>query len=325
MRPLLSIENLKVGLKDQSGIEAGTILRGIDLTIHEGESLALVGESGCGKSMTALSIIHLLPSPPMEMVSGLIRFKGRNSADFSELDWRNIRGKEIGVVFQDPLTSLNPVLRIGHQIEEMIQLHMDLAPDLRSEKVLELLRDVGLSDVERIFRQYPHQLSGGMCQRVMIAMAIACGPSLLIADEPTTALDVTVQIQILDLLFGMKEKHKLALLFITHDLRLVRGYADRVAVLYAGQVVEEGSPEELFDHPQHPYTEGLIESLPGNSHKGRPLLNIGGKVPSPFDVVKGCVFSERCPRVQQNCRLEEPSLIARRKGHTARCYYPSNK
>ncbi len=323
MSTLLSIENLKVVLKNPAGFETGSILRGVDLKIAEGESVALVGESGCGKSMTALSILRLLPSPPMEMVSGKINFKGRDLADFSPADWGKIRGGDIGVVFQDPLASLNPVIRVGHQIEEVIRIHSELSRDQAQRKALNLLSDVGLPDAGRIFQQYPHQLSGGMCQRVMIAMALAGGPSLLIADEPTTALDVTVQTQILDLLFGMKKKHKLAILFITHDLRLVRGHADRVAVLYAGQVVEEGSPEELFRHPLHPYTEGLIGALPSASQKGHPLANIPGKVPSPFDILTGCAFADRCSRVEKNCRADEPNLIENEKGHRSRCFYPS--
>jgi len=325
MAPLLSVENLKVILKDSEKNQTGWIIRGIDLAVNEGERLALVGESGCGKSMTALSILNLLPQPPMAVLEGNILFKNKNLAHLTREDWRKIRGKEIGIVFQEPLTSLNPVMRVGEQIEEMIRIHSDVSAAAAWDKVLGLLNEVGLPDPERIARQYPHQLSGGMCQRVMIAMAISCGPSLLIADEPTTALDVTVQTQILDLLFKMTEQHKLAVLFITHDLRIVRNHADRVAILYAGQVVEEGRPEQIFDHPQHPYTEGLLDALPEFSHKGSPLFNIKGMVPSPFEKLSGCCFADRCPRAKENCRLEEPVLTEKIRGQWVRCFYPSGK
>ncbi len=323
--PLLSIENLEVVLTDRSQDRIGLVLRGVNLAIHEGECLALVGESGCGKSMTALSILNLLPSPPMEIRSGKILFKKQNLKDLTETDWRKLRGKEIGIIFQEPFTSLNPVIRVGEQIEEVLRIHSNIPVGEIRTSVYRLLTDVGLSDPERISEQYPHQLSGGMCQRVMIAIAIAGNPSLLIADEPTTALDVTVQAQILDLLFQMKEKFRLSVLFITHDLRVVRNHADRVAILYAGQVVEEGPPEKLFDHPQHPYTEGLLESLPEFSHKGRPLYSIPGAVPSPFAPKKGCAFAERCPKVENKCRQLEPDLNEKNKGHWVRCYYPSEK
>ncbi len=325
MAPLLSIENLKVVLKDFGKNQTGIILRGINLVLNEGERLALVGESGCGKSMTALSVLNLLPQPPMEILSGEIRFKDKDLTRLRGEGWREIRGKEIGIVFQEPLTSLNPVIRVGEQIAEMIRNHSNISESTAQEKVLSLLNEVGLPDPERIARQYPHQLSGGMCQRVMIAMAISCGPSLLIADEPTTALDVTVQTQILDLLFQMTEQHRLAVLFITHDLRIVRNHADRVAILYAGQVVEEGRPDEIFSHPQHPYTEGLLEALPEFSHKGRPLFNIKGLVPSPFEKITGCCFASRCPRAKENCLLEEPELFEKSRGQWVRCFYPSGR
>ncbi len=325
MPPLLSIQKLKVDLQDPDRLEVGSILRDVNFNIAEGETLALVGESGCGKSMTALSILRLLPDPPIRMVSGKILFKGRDLNEMSPVEWGKIRGGEISIVFQDPQTSLNPVMKIGEQVAEALRIYSEDHPRQTRGRIQALLMDVGLSDVERIYDQYPHQLSGGMCQRVMLAMAIACGPALLIADEPTTALDVTVQAQILELLFGMKEKHSLSVLFITHDLRLVRGHADRVAVLYAGQVVEEGKPEDLFEAPQHPYTEGLIASLPGSSHRGSPLFNIQGSVPTPFDRFQGCAFADRCGRVQPNCRTEAPDLTEKSKGHWSRCFYPSIK
>ena len=322
---LLSIQNLKVAIGSADSAKKGWILRGIDLTLRESERLALVGESGCGKSMTALSILRFLPDPPMKIVDGKIHFKSQDLGELSGKEWREIRGKEIGIVFQDPATSLNPVLRVGEQLAETLRTHLGYSPEEIKIKTHELLRDVGLADPERLLLQYPHQLSGGMCQRIMIAMALACGPTLLIADEPTTALDVTVQTQILELLFRMTEQMGLAVLFITHNLWIVRGYADRVAILYAGLVVEEGTPEDIFDHPQHPYTEGLLESLPEFSHRGQPLFSIPGTVPSPYTLFKGCAFADRCPKVRENCRREEPKLDEISKGHKARCFYPSKK
>ncbi|HEY5038952.1 MAG TPA: ABC transporter ATP-binding protein [bacterium] len=323
--PLLSIKNLKVAIGPTGSAKTGWVLRGVDLSLQESERLALVGESGCGKSMTALSILHLLPDPPMKIMEGNIRFKNQDLGELSDGEWQGIRGKEMGIVFQDPGTSLNPVLQVGEQIAETLRTHLGFSRAEIRTKTHELLREVGLPDPERLLLQYPHQLSGGMCQRIMIAMAIACGPSLLIADEPTTALDVTVQTQILELLFRMTAQLGLAVLFITHNLRIVRGYADRVAILYAGQVVEEGTPEDIFDHPQHPYTEGLLESLPEFSQRGQPLFSIPGAVPSPYTLFKGCAFADRCPKVRENCRHEEPTLDEISKGHHARCFYPSKK
>ena len=325
MTPLLSIDNLKVSLKDPRGDRIGWVLRGLRLAIKEGEKLALVGESGCGKSMTALSILNLLPRPPMEMVEGRVQFKGKDLSLLTEEGWRQTRGKEIAIIFQEPFTSLNPVLRVDNQIAEVLRTHSKISERLILEKVHSLLVEVGLPDPDRVARQYPHQLSGGMCQRVMIAMAIACGPSLLIADEPTTALDVTVQAQILDLLYRMTESHKMAVLLITHDLRIAHTHSDRVAILYAGQVVEEATPVRMFDHPQHPYTEGLLEALPEFSHKGRPLYSIRGSVRSPFETAGGCAFAGRCPKATEKCRVEDPPLGEIEKGHWVRCFYPSGK
>lgn len=325
MSPLLSVKNIRVSLDDVSKDRVGWVLRGIDLSLDEGERLALVGESGCGKSITALSILHLLPSPPMKMVEGRFLFKGRDLNQLSSKEWERIRGREIGIVFQDPVMSLNPVLTVRRQIGEVIKAHRNVGDIAVSAKVLSLLNEVGLPDVERLAGLYPHQLSGGMCQRVMIAMAIACEPALLIADEPTTALDVTVQAQILDLLSQMTEKHHLSVLLITHDLRVARGHADRVAILYAGEVVEEGVTAELFAHPQHPYTEGLLAALPEFSQKGKVLSAIPGSVPSPFQDLQGCSFYDRCPRAKPPCKDSRPLLEQAKKGHIVRCFYPSGK
>lgn len=322
---LLSVRNLKVSLKSPETGRQGYVLRGIDLSLGPGERLALVGESGCGKSMTALSILHLLPKPPMELAEGSIEFKGQNLNLLTESEWLKVRGREIGMIFQEPVSSLNPVVQVGEQLAESLKVHTGLSDAEIRLKIASLLGEVGLPDPERLMRQYPHQLSGGMCQRVMIAMAVACEPSLLIADEPTTALDVTVQTQILDLLFRMTEQHQLSVLFITHNLKIVRGYADRVAILYLGTVVEEGAPGDLFDHPQHPYTEGLLASLPEIAHKGRALFTIKGGVPTPFEFLKGCTFADRCPKVADRCREENPTLDELRKGHKVRCFYPSKK
>lgn len=325
MPELLSIQNLKVSLKNPETGRQGWVLRGVNLSLGAGERLALVGESGCGKSMTALSILNLLPKPPMEMAEGKIEFKGQDLNTLQELEWRKIRGQKIGMIFQEPVSSLNPVIPVGVQIAETLHTHTDLSNSQIHLKIISLLLEVGLPDPERIMRQYPHQLSGGMCQRIMIAMSIACEPSLLIADEPTTALDVTVQTQILDLLFQMTEQHQLSVLFITHNLKIVRGHADRVVILYLGLVVEEGVPEEIFGHPQHPYTEGLLASLPEFSHKGRPLFTIGGVIPTPFEAVTGCAFANRCPRVDNRCREENPTLTKLTKDHKVRCFYPSKR
>ncbi len=275
--------------------------------------------------MTALSILHLLPTPPMEMTEGKVYFHGKDLGLLSETEWQGLRGPQIGMVFQEPTSSLNPVIPVGDQITEVLRTHTHLSDGEINSKIVSLLGEVGLPDPPRIMRQYPHQLSGGMCQRVMIAMAVACGPALLIADEPTTALDVTVQTQILDLLFRMTEEHRLSVLFITHNLKIVRGHADRVAILYLGLVVEEGAPDAIFDHPQHPYTEGLLAALPEVSQKGKDLFNITGTVPTPYEALHGCAFANRCPRVEERCRLENPKLDELTKGHKARCFYPSKR
>ncbi len=323
-RTLLEIEKLRIALHDTRRPEPGMVLNGVDLNISEGERVSVVGESGCGKSMTALSVMGLLPRPPMEWIDGRIIFKGIEINRLPLKEWKNIRGKEIGIIFQEPFSSLNPVMAVGHQIAETLGLHLGLDSLSIRSKTLKLLEDVGLPDPERIFRQYPFQLSGGMCQRIMIAMAVACGPSLLIADEPTTALDVTVQSQILDLLIRMTIQRQMALLFITHNLRLVREHSNRVIIFYAGQVVEQGTPKELFEHPQHPYTESLLASLPEKHRRGSLLPNIPGNVPTPFDVFPGCSFADRCLKRKSQCVQCHPILSFGKGSQWVRCFYPSN-
>jgi len=322
---LLSIKNLEVSLKNSVNDQQGKVLRGISLKLEQGQRVALVGESGCGKSMTALSILNLLPQPPMELTAGSIQFKDKDISHFTRPEWEAIRGKDIGIVFQDPITSLNPVFTVGVQIEETLQKHMALSKSESRAKALTLLTEVGLADPPRVMEQYPHQLSGGMCQRVMIAIAVACGPALLIADEPTTALDVTVQAQILELIFKRTQQNKMAVLLITHDLRIVKGHADRVVILYAGEVMEEGSPADIFEHPQHPYTEGLLASMPQFEQRGQDLASIVGVVPSPFERLPACVFANRCSKAQDKCRKEKPEFVVNKKGHGVRCFYPSEK
>ncbi len=325
MAELLSIQNLEVSLMSPVDDKRGRVLRGVDLKLDEGQRVALVGESGCGKSMTALSILSLLPQPPMEITGGTIRFKDKDISCFTRKEWEAIRGKDIGIVFQDPIASLNPVFTVGFQIKETLQKHLGLSKSESKQKALNLLTEVGLSDPLRVIDQYPHQLSGGMCQRVMIAIAVACGPVLLIADEPTTALDVTVQAQILDLVFKLTQQNKMAVLLITHDLRIVKGHADRVVILYAGEVMEEGTPTDIFEHPQHPYTEGLLASMPQFESKGRDLASIGGVVPSPFENLMSCAFSGRCSKVKEKCRVEKPAFVVNETGHGVRCFYPSEE
>jgi peptide/nickel transport system ATP-binding protein len=322
---LLSIQNLEISLKDPLSEKRGMVLRGISLKLDQGQRVALVGESGCGKSMTALSILNLLPQPPMELTGGTIYFKNRDIKNLTREEWEAVRGKDIGIVFQDPIASLNPVFTVGRQIEETLQKHLALSKVEAYQTALALLTQVGLSDPARVMDQYPHQLSGGMCQRVMIAIAVACGPTLLIADEPTTALDVTVQAQILELVFKLTQQNKMAVLLITHDLRIVRGHADRVVILYAGEVMEEGTPEDIFEHAQHPYTEGLLAAMPQYESRGHDLASIGGVVPSPFENLTGCAFAPRCSKVQDRCRNEKPTFVVNKTGHGVRCFYPSEK
>ena len=303
MPSLFAIENLRVFFDTEDGIVQS--VRGIDLNIEEGETLALVGESGCGKSVTALSAMRLLPMPPGRVDSGNILFQGRNLLSISPDEMRKIRGNDIGMVFQEPMTSLNPIFTIGDQIGEAIALHQGTTTAETRELTLEMLRKVAIPSPEQRIDQYPHELSGGMKQRVMIAMAISCRPALLIADEPTTALDVTIQAQILDLLNTLRREARMAILLITHNLGIVAETADRVAVMYAGKIVESAPVETLFEFPAHPYTRGLLNSLPPDA-PGRILEPIPGVVPNPAYLPDGCAFHPRCKEVIPRCRKEVP-------------------
>jgi oligopeptide/dipeptide ABC transporter ATP-binding protein len=281
---------------------------GVDFSIPRGKTLGVVGESGCGKSVTALTIMRLLDIPPAEIASGGITFDGIDILSLPEDDMRKLRGNDIAMIFQEPMTSLNPVFRVGDQIAEAVRLHFGVSKEEARDRAVENLRHVGISSPERRARQYPHELSGGMRQRVMIAMALSCKPKLLIADEPTTALDVTIQAQILELVRAIQEETGSALMLITHDLGVVAEMVDEVVVMYAGRVVERGTALEVLTDPLHPYSEGLISSIPSRSMRGKRLNVIKGTVPNPFNMPAGCNFAPRCPYRFDACDEHDPAL-----------------
>ena len=320
--PLLSIESLQVHFRTPDG--ANRAVDGVSFAIQAGETLAIVGESGCGKSVTAMSILRLLPEPPAS-IAGAIRFEGTNLLDLPDRAMRKIRGNDISVIFQEPMTSLNPVLTVGRQIGETLRLHQGLSRREAEARAVEMLTLVGIPEPVRRVREYPHQLSGGMRQRVMIAIALACSPKLLIADEPTTALDVTIQAQILDLMRDLKRRVGAAIMLITHDLGVVAEVADRVVVMYAGRKVEEASVRDLFRAPRHPYTRGLMGAVPklGAVEHGATerLAEIPGMVPSLKQRIEGCVFAGRCPDVTDLCRAYAPALEPKAPAHLAACHY----
>jgi peptide/nickel transport system ATP-binding protein/oligopeptide transport system ATP-binding protein len=295
-------------------------LDAVSFAIRPGETLGVVGESGCGKTVTALSIMRLVQCPPGRIDRGEIDFKGQNLLELSERDMRRIRGNQISMVFQEPMTSLNPVFTCGYQVEEAVLLHQKVGKREAAERTLEMLDLVKVPDPARIARSYPHQLSGGMRQRVMIAMALSCNPELLIADEPTTALDVTIQAQILDLLQSLQERFNMAILMITHDLGVIAEMARRVVVMYAGKVMEVGSVHEIFKDARHPYTIGLKESIPRLAVKGERLRVIPGKVPDPLHFPTGCRFSDRCKYAEYRCDNEAIALREIADGHDVRCW-----
>ncbi len=307
------------GLKTSFFTDEGEIpaVNGIDFHVKEGEVLGIVGESGCGKSVTSLSVMGLLPSPPGKIVDGEILYNGENLTKASEKRMRQIRGNDIAMIFQEPMTSLNPVFRIGNQLIEGIRIHHNMSKKKASERAIELLKLVGLPRAEELMSDYPHQLSGGMRQRVMIAMAMACDPKVLIADEPTTALDVTIQAQILDLMLKLNKETGTSIIMITHDLGVVAQMCQRLIVMYAGKVVEEGTVEEIFLKPKHPYTQGLIQSVPDMRNKKQRLYSIKGTVPKPGSIKHGCTFAPRCEFVTEDCLASEPPLYGTE--HRVRC------
>jgi peptide/nickel transport system ATP-binding protein len=321
--PLLEVADLKTWFFTRDGIVRA--VDGVSFHVLPGETLAIVGESGCGKSVTALSVLRLIPSPPGRIVSGNIRFAGRDLLDLSEAQMRQVRGNEISMIFQEPMTSLNPVLTIGRQISETLTLHQGLGRAAALARAVDMLRLVHIPEAERRIAEYPHQLSGGMRQRVMIAMALACNPKLLIADEPTTALDVTIQAQILDLMRELKQKIDAAIVLITHDLGVVAEMAQRVVVMYAGKKAEEAPVGPLFRRPLHPYTKGLLNSVPrlGATLAGEraPLAEIPGTVPSLKETITGCPFEARCTFATELCRREMPQFEEKEPGHFAACFH----
>ena len=326
MSSLLEVEGLGTWFYTRQGIVKA--VDGVDFQVDAGETLAIVGESGCGKSMTALSLMRLIPSPPGRIVSGAIKLGGRDLLKISEEEMRAVRGNEISMIFQEPMTSLNPVMTIGKQIAEALILHRDLDRKAALKRAVEMLDLVRIPEPAQRAKEYPHQLSGGMRQRAMIAMALACNPKVLIADEPTTALDVTIQAQILELIVDLQREFSAAVLLITHDLGVVAETARRVIVMYAGRKVEEATVGELFSRPLHPYTVGLLASIPrldlmrGQSDRSQERLQeIPGIVPPLFDLPTGCAFAPRCQRADDHCRRERPSYEEKQPGHWAACWH----
>ncbi len=315
---ILEIDQLQTQFKkDKNDIK---ILHGVNFHIRKGEIVGLVGESGCGKSLTSLSIMRLFKGTSGEISGGEIRFNGENITKVSEAKMRKIRGKLIAMIFQEPMTSLNPVMKIGEQLMEPIRLHLGYKQKQAKQHAISMLQKVGIPRPDQIIDEFPHQLSGGMRQRVMIAIAMSCHPELLIADEPTTALDVTIQAQILDLMKQLQKEEKMSMLLITHDLGIVAEMCDRVVVMYAGRVVEEANVNELFEAPQHPYTRGLIESVPKIGQNKERLNSIRGRVPDPTEMPEGCKFAPRCDEVMPICIEKEPGMTKLNKTRSCSCW-----
>ncbi|EFO81574.1 oligopeptide/dipeptide ABC transporter, ATPase subunit [Oscillochloris trichoides DG-6] len=320
MAPLLDVRNLETHFHTQDGVVKA--VDNVSFYVNRGETLGIVGESGCGKSVTSLSIMRLIPSPPGKIAGGQIFFDGEDLLQANEQQMRHIRGNRIAMIFQDPMTSLNPVLTVGRQITESLELHLKLTKREALSRAGELLDMVGIPSASKRLDNYPHQFSGGMRQRVMIAMALACNPELLIADEPTTALDVTIQAQILELINRLKEELDMAVMIITHDLGVVAGMTDRVTVMYAGKVVEEAKTSELFENPRMPYTIGLLRSIPRlDEGRGRKLNPIRGLPPSLIDLPQLCPFSPRCDYVRDECLTKTPPLRSVAQDHRAACLF----
>ncbi|WP_137284093.1 ABC transporter ATP-binding protein [Halorussus salinisoli] len=325
--PLLSVQNLQTAFfTDKEVIRA---VDGVNFDIRRGETVGIVGESGSGKSVTARSIMGLVDSPGRVLEGSRIKFRGEDLTQKTEKEYRNLRGSDIAMVFQDPLTSLNPVYTVGNQIKEALRLHQNLHGAEATEEAINLLEAVGIPDASRRVKEYPHEFSGGMRQRAVIAMALACDPELLICDEPTTALDVTIQAQILELLQELQEERGLAIMFITHDMGVIAEVSDRVNVMYAGEIVESAPVEELFGNPRHPYTQGLLRSIPGNQPDADRLQTIEGDVPTPNEPAGYCRFEPRCPKAFEDCTRVHPASVAvdsDSQDHTAACLlYPEDE
>jgi oligopeptide transport system ATP-binding protein len=325
---LLEVHDLTTHFFTRQGVVHA--VDGVSFALEQGKTLGIVGESGCGKSVTALSIIGLIPRPPARIVDGAVIFEGRDLTKLGEDELENVRGNEIGMIFQDPMTSLNPTLKIGTQLTETIERHLDVSKQEARNRAVELLQEVHIPNAARRLDDYPHRYSGGMRQRVMIAIAIACNPKLLIADEPTTALDVTVQARILDLLEELRESHNMAMILITHDMGVMAEAADEVAVMYAGQIVEQADVLDLFDRPEHPYTEALLGALPqieGTDVRHARLTTIPGRPPDLVDLPPACRFAPRCPYSHLNdaCSREVPPLREISPGHRVRSAHPTSE
>lgn len=320
---VLEVKNLQTYFYSSEGVAKA--VDGVSFTLQKGETLGIVGESGCGKSMTSLSLLRLVPSPPGKIINGEILLNNTDILKLSDEELRKIRGNKISMIFQEPMTSLNPVLSVGEQIAESIRLHQGLSRKEAWQKAVDMIRLVGIPAPEKRAKQEPYQLSGGMRQRIMIAMALACTPDVLIADEPTTALDVTIQAQIIDIIQNLQKQLGMSILFITHDLGVVAEVCDKIAVMYAGQVVEEGTTDSLFEKPLHPYTNGLIQSLPKLYEDQEELSTIQGTVPSPYHYPSGCRYAERCPFATELCREKQPELLTIEPGKKVRCWMYSKE
>lgn len=320
--PLLSVKGLKTHFFTSQG--TARAVDGVSFDVKDGETLGIVGESGCGKSVTGLSILRLVPTPPGKIMEGIVLFEGEDLLQCSEDQMSKIRGNQISMIFQEPMTSLNPVFSIGFQLSEMFRLHMGLGKKEAFDRCVEMLRMVHLPSPEKRVHEYPHELSGGMRQRVMIAMALCCNPILVIADEPSTALDVTIQAQILELMEELQEKLGMAVILITHDLGIVANTVERIVVMYAGKIVEEGDVYSIFEEPLHPYTQGLLRAVPRIDHTSdapvERLYEIKGVVPSLYRLPEGCNFYPRCEKREDACRKKEPEMVEVIAGHRARCW-----
>jgi len=314
---MLSVQDLKVSFIGNGRVARA--LDGVSYEVRKGETVCLVGESGCGKTVSALTILRIIPQPPGKIMGGKVLFNGQNLLDLGQEEMQKIRGNQIAMVFQEPMTSLNPVFTVEDQIQEAIMVHERVDEKDIHQRCIRLLKDVGIPSPEERLKDYPHQISGGQRQRVMIAMALACNPDLVIADEPTTALDVTIQAQILSLFEELQQKRQMSLLYITHDLGVVANIADRIYVMYAGVIVEQGDTSHIFHNPRHPYTQGLLASLPSRAKRGRALHSIPGTVPDPAHKPSGCPFHPRCNLAIDTCRIQFPGMCDYGEGHLSRC------